>query len=155
MATETVVHDPRKRSMDAIHQRLQKDQLRQQQQQQQQNEKDKKRASDDVNVSSKEPHKPHSLPTPPTKKPITKGLFFWSIHFIMDCDIDWKFGFVDPQDDGFAAYTKLSHPVDEKLLATNVKVEITNHCLLLYDFEILVAQFVCFCYFICLVERKT
>lgn len=100
MATETVVHDPRKRSMDAIHQRLQKDQLRQQQQQQQQNEKDKKRASDDVNVSSKEPHKPHSLPTPPTKKAITK----------------------DPQDDGFAAYTKLSHPVDEKLLATNVKL---------------------------------
>ncbi|WZY91624.1 hypothetical protein YC2023_063953 [Brassica napus] len=97
-ATETVVHDPRKRSMDAIQQRLQKDQLRQQQQQQQQqkNEKDK-RASD---VSSKEPHKPHSLPTPPTKKPITK----------------------DPQDDGFAAYTKLSHPVDEKLLATNVKL---------------------------------
>lgn len=54
-ATETVVHDPRKRSMDAIQQRLQKDQLRQQQQQQQKNEKDKKRASD---VSSKEPHKP-------------------------------------------------------------------------------------------------
>ncbi|CAF1803306.1 unnamed protein product [Brassica napus] len=99
MATETVVHDPRKRSMDAIHQRLQKDQLRQQQQQQK-NEKDKKRASDDVNVSSKEPHKPLSLPTPPTKKAITK----------------------DPQDDGFAAYTKLSHPVDEKLLATNVKL---------------------------------
>ncbi|CAG7873849.1 hypothetical protein BRARA_E00344 [Brassica rapa] len=96
-ATETVVHDPRQRSMDAIQQRLQKDQLRQQQQQQQKNEKDKKRASD---VSSKEPHKPHSLPTPPTKKPITK----------------------DPQDDGFAAYTKLSHPVDEKLLATNVKL---------------------------------
>ncbi|CAN6823400.1 unnamed protein product [Brassica oleracea] len=100
MATETVVHDPRKRSMDAIHQRLQKDQLRQQQQQQQKNEKDKKRASDDANVSSKEPHKPLSLPTPPTKKAITK----------------------DPQDDGFAAYTKLSHPVDEKLLATNVKL---------------------------------
>ncbi|KAF8101208.1 hypothetical protein N665_0208s0003 [Sinapis alba] len=94
MATETVVHDPRKRSMDAIQQRLQKDQLRQQQQQQK-NEKDKKGASDDVNLSSK----PRSLPTPPTKRPITK----------------------DPQDDGFAAYTKLSHPVDEKLMATNVK----------------------------------
>lgn len=72
MATETVVHDPRKRSMDAIQQRLQKDQLRQQQQQQK-NEKDKKGASDDVNLSSK----PHSLPTPPTKRPITKGLFLF------------------------------------------------------------------------------
>ncbi|KAJ0258429.1 POP4 [Hirschfeldia incana] len=105
MATETVVHDPRKRSMDAIQQRLQKDQLRQQQQQQQQqqkNEKDKKVASsDDVNVSSKDQHKPHSLQTPPTKRPITTK---------------------DPQDDGFAAYTKLSHPVDEKLMATNVKL---------------------------------
>ncbi|CAH8356906.1 unnamed protein product [Eruca vesicaria subsp. sativa] len=98
MATASVVHDPRKRSMDAIQQRLQKDQLRQQQQQQQKNDKDKKGASDDVNASSKEPHKPHSLPTP-TKKPITK----------------------DHQDDGFAAYTKLYHPVDEKLMAANVK----------------------------------
>lgn len=87
MATETVVHDPRKRSMDAIHQRLQKDQLRQQQQQQK-NEKDKKRASDDVNVSSKEPHKPLSLPTPPTKKAITKGLVFDRFTFIINCDID-------------------------------------------------------------------
>ena len=67
----------------------------------------------------------------------------------MDCDIDWKFGFVDPQDDGFAAYTKLSHPVDEKLLATNVKVERSNHCLLLYEFwDMIVAQF---CVFVILV----
>ncbi|KAJ4892223.1 ribonuclease P family protein [Raphanus sativus] len=102
MATETVVHDPRKRSMDAIQQRLQKDQLRQQQQQQQKNDKDKKGASDDANVSSsKQPLKAHSLPpTPLPKKPITK----------------------DPQDDGFAAYIKLSYPVDDKLLATNVKL---------------------------------
>lgn len=97
MATETVVHDPRKRSMDAIQQRLQKDQLRQQQQQQQKNDKDKKGASDDANVSSsKQPLKAHSLPpTPLPKKPITKGFFFFFFDgstYIMDFGIDGIIG---------------------------------------------------------------
>uniref|UniRef100_A0A1J3J8Q9 Ribonuclease P protein subunit p29 n=1 Tax=Noccaea caerulescens TaxID=107243 RepID=A0A1J3J8Q9_NOCCA len=96
MATETVVHDPRRRAMDAMKQRLAAEAQRLQQQQQK-NEKDKKETSDVV-VSSKEPHKADSLPTP-SKRSVTK----------------------DPEEDNFFAYTKLSHPVDENLLATNVK----------------------------------
>uniref|UniRef100_A0A1J3FC57 Uncharacterized protein n=1 Tax=Noccaea caerulescens TaxID=107243 RepID=A0A1J3FC57_NOCCA len=69
MATETVVHDPRRRAMDAMKQRLAAEAQRLQQQQKN-NEKDKKEASDVV-VSSKEQQKAESLPTP-SKRSITK-----------------------------------------------------------------------------------
>ncbi|CAA7050438.1 unnamed protein product [Microthlaspi erraticum] len=100
MATETVVHDPKRRAMDAMKQRLaaEAQRLQQQQQQQQKNVKEKKEASHVV-ISSKEQQKAESLPTP-SKRSIAK----------------------DPEDDNFLAYTKLSHPVDENLLATTVKL---------------------------------
>ncbi|KAL1191151.1 Ribonuclease MRP protein subunit POP4 [Cardamine amara subsp. amara] len=96
MATETVVHDQKRWAMAAMERRLAvaKAQLLQQQQK---IEKDKK-ATSDVDVSSKEPLQADSLPTP-SRTSIRK----------------------DPKDDDSVAYTRLSHPVDENLLATNVK----------------------------------
>lgn len=120
MATETVVHDQKRWAMAAMERRLAvaKAQLLQQQQK---NEKDKK-ATSDVDVSSKEPHQADSLPTP-SKTSIKKGLMaeykrrmIFTVNSLLNC------GFVDPKEDDSVAYTRLSHPVDENLLATNVKV---------------------------------
>jgi ribonuclease P protein subunit POP4 len=99
MGTETVVHDQARWAMAAMERRLAVAKAQLLQQQQQKNEKDKKGTSD-VDVSMKESHQADSLPTP-SKTSIKK---------------------VDPKDDDSVAYTKLSHPVDENLLATNVKV---------------------------------
>ncbi|XP_010508462.1 PREDICTED: uncharacterized protein LOC104785036 isoform X1 [Camelina sativa] len=93
MGTETVVHDQARWAMAAMERRLAVAKA----QQQQKNEKDKKGTSD-VQVSSKQPLQADSLPTP-SKTSIKK----------------------DPKEDDYVAYTKLSHPVDENLLATNVK----------------------------------
>ncbi|CAD5321227.1 unnamed protein product [Arabidopsis thaliana] len=97
MGTETVVHDQARWAMAAMERRLAVAKAQLLQQQQQKNEKDKKGTSD-VDVSMKESHQADSLPTP-SKTSIKK----------------------DPKDDDSVAYTKLSHPVDENLLATNVK----------------------------------
>ncbi|XP_019082881.1 PREDICTED: uncharacterized protein LOC104699757 [Camelina sativa] len=58
-----------------------------------------KMGTSDVHVSSKQPLQADSLPTTTSKTSIRK----------------------DPKEDDYVAYTKLSHPVDENLLATNVK----------------------------------
>ncbi|XP_010506179.1 PREDICTED: uncharacterized protein LOC104782834 [Camelina sativa] len=93
MGTETVVHDQARWAMAAMERRLAVAKA----QQQQKNEKDKK-GSSDVQVPSKQPLQADSLPTP-SKTSIKKDL----------------------KEDDYVAYTSLSHPVDENLLATNVK----------------------------------
>ncbi|KAG7574722.1 Ribonuclease P/MRP subunit p29 [Arabidopsis suecica] len=98
MGTETVVHDQARWAMAAMERRLAVAKAQLLQQQQKKNEKEKKGTSD-VDVSIKESHQADSLPTP-SKTSIKK---------------------VDPKDDDSVAYTRLSHPVDENLLATNVK----------------------------------
>ncbi|CAN8286694.1 unnamed protein product [Cochlearia groenlandica] len=102
MATQNAVGDQNRWAMAAIERRLAvaKAQLLQQQQQKK-NDKDMKGASN-VDVSSKETHQAESFLPTPSKTPLTKG-------------------FVDPKDDDSIAYTRLSHPVDENLMATNVK----------------------------------
>lgn len=128
MGTQAVVHDQARWAMAAMERRLAvaKAQLLQQQQK---SEKDKKGTSD-VGVSTKESHQADSLPTP-SKTSIKKGLMveykrrmILTINSLLNSDCDKNFGFVDPKDDDSVAYTRLSHPVDEKLLATNVKVYI-------------------------------
>ncbi|XP_023640635.1 uncharacterized protein LOC17890010 [Capsella rubella] len=93
MATDKVVHDQARWAMAAMERRLAVAKA----QQQQKNEKDKKGTSD-VHVSSKQPLQADPSPTP-SKTSIKK----------------------DPKEDDYVAYTKFSHPVDENLLATNVK----------------------------------